>query len=70
MIVKRIVTDATRAEMRKVLKEIQTGVFAKNWILENQSNRAEFTSIRRIEAEHPIEVVGKKLRGMMSWLKK
>lgn len=70
MIGKRIVTDATRAEMRKVLKEIQTGVFAKNWILENQSNRAEFTSIRRIEAEHPIEVVGKKLRGMMSWLKK
>ena len=70
MIGKRIVTDATRAEMRKVLKEIQTGVFAKNWILENQSNRAEFTSIRRIEAEQPIEVVGKKLRGMMSWLKK
>lgn len=70
MIGKRIVTEQTRAEMKKVLAEIQNGVFAKNWILENQSNRAEFTSIRRKEAAHPIEVVGKKLRAMMTWLKK
>ncbi len=67
---KRIITDETRKEMKKVLKEIQEGTFARNWILENQSNRASFNAIRRKEAEHPIEVVGKELRGMMSWLRK
>jgi ketol-acid reductoisomerase len=70
MIGKRIVTQETRAEMKKVLSEIQTGVFAKNWILENQANRPEFSATRRKEAEQQIEVVGKKLRSMMSWLKK
>ncbi len=70
MIGKRIVTQETRAEMKKVLSEIQNGVFAKNWILENQANRPEFSAIRRKEAEQQIEVVGKKLRSMMSWLKK
>lgn len=66
----RIITDATRAEMKKVLTEIQNGTFARNWILENQTNRPGFTATRRQEAKHPIEIVGKKLRGMMSWLKK
>lgn len=67
---KRIITDETRKEMKKVLTEIQDGTFARNWILENQSNRASFSAIRRKEAEHPVEVVGKELRSMMSWLRK
>ncbi|MGE5557538.1 MAG: ketol-acid reductoisomerase [Bacillota bacterium] len=67
---KRIINDAVRAEMKKVLKEIQTGKFAKEWLLENQAGRPQFNAIRRIEADHLIEVVGKKLRGMMSWIKK
>ncbi|MBP2653993.1 MAG: ilvC [Firmicutes bacterium] len=70
MIGKRIITDQTRAEMKKVLAEIQNGEFAKKWILENQANRPEFNAIRRKEAEHPIEKVGQKLRTMMTWVKK
>ncbi|MFP5258251.1 MAG: ketol-acid reductoisomerase [Acidobacteriota bacterium] len=66
----RVVTDETRAEMRKILKEIQNGTFARNFIVENMSGRAHFLSMRRINAEHPIEKVGAKLREMMSWLKK
>ncbi|UFJ39204.1 ketol-acid reductoisomerase [Brevibacillus humidisoli] len=67
---KRIVNEETRKEMKKVLAEIQDGTFARNWILENQSNRAAFNARRRIEAEHGIEQVGGKLREMMSWLNK
>lgn len=67
---KRIITEETRKEMKKVLNEIQTGVFAKNWMLENQVGRPNFNATRRIESEHPIEAVGKKLREMMSWIKK
>lgn len=67
---KRIITEETKDEMRKVLKEIQDGTFAKNWILENRVNRPMFNARRRMEQEHPIEVVGKELRKMMSWLKK
>ena len=66
----RIVTDATKAEMKKVLSEIQTGQFAREFILEKQSGNAGFTAIRRLEAEHQIETVGKDLRAMFSWLKK
>jgi ketol-acid reductoisomerase len=66
----RIVTDATRAEMKKILNEIQTGQFAREFVLENQSGKAGFTAMRRREAEHPIEEVGKDLRSMFSWLKK
>ncbi|MBD1852905.1 ketol-acid reductoisomerase [Leptolyngbya sp. FACHB-711] len=66
----RIVTDETRAEMRKILSEIQTGQFAREFVLENQSGKAGFTAMRRREAEHPIEEVGKDLRAMFSWLKK
>lgn len=65
----RIITDETKKEMKKVLREIQDGTFAKNWILENQANRPYFRSIRRIEAEHQVETVGKELRKMMSWIK-
>ena len=56
--------------MKKILAEIQTGEFPKKWILENQCNRPVFNSMRRIEAEHPVEKVGAELRGMMSWLTK
>jgi len=67
---KRIITEQTKAEMKKVLEEIQDGTFARNWILENQANRPAFLSRRRIEQGHQIEVVGKELRKMMTWLKK
>jgi len=67
---KRIITEETKNEMRKVLKEIQDGTFAKNWIMENQANRPFFNARRRMEQEHQIEIVGKELRKMMSWLKK
>jgi ketol-acid reductoisomerase len=66
----RIVTAETKAEMKKVLSEIQTGQFAREFILEKQSGNAGFTAIRRREAEHQIESVGKDLRAMFSWLKK
>ncbi|MDW7671021.1 MAG: ketol-acid reductoisomerase [Bacillota bacterium] len=66
----RIITEETKNEMRKVLKEVQDGTFAKNWILENQANRPSFNARRKIEQEHQVEVVGKDLRKMMSWLKK
>jgi ketol-acid reductoisomerase len=64
----RIVTDETRAEMKKILNEIQTGAFAKEWILENQANRPVFNALRRQSAEHPIEAVGSQLRAMMPWI--
>lgn len=63
----RIITEETKKEMKKVLTEIQTGEFARNWILENQSHRAYFNSRRRLEAEHPVEKVGKELREKMNW---
>ena len=67
---KRIITDETKNEMRKVLKEVQNGTFARNYILENQANRPFLTSTRRIENELQVEEVGKNLRKMMSWHKK
>lgn len=67
---KRIITDETRKEMKKVLKEIQDGTFAKDWLVENMVGRPHFNASRRIEGEHQIEKVGKELRGMMSWINK
>ncbi len=64
----RIVTDETRAEMKKILGEIQTGEFAKEWLLENRVGRPRFNAIGRRQSEHQIEEVGKRLRGMMSWI--
>jgi ketol-acid reductoisomerase len=64
----RIITDETRQEMRKILKEIQDGQFAKEWILENQSNRPVFTALRARDQAHLIERVGRELRAMMSWI--
>lgn len=66
---KRIITDETKKEMKKVLGEIQDGTFARNWILENKANRPAFNSRRRIESEMQIETVGAELRKMMSWMK-
>jgi ketol-acid reductoisomerase len=66
----KIITEDTKNAMRGVLKDIQTGKFAREWILENQVNRPNFNRMRAIEAEHPIEKVGAELRSMMSWLKK
>jgi len=65
---KRIITSETRKEMKKILDEVQTGSFAKEWILENQVGRPIFNALRKKDAEHPIEAVGKKLRAMMGWL--
>jgi ketol-acid reductoisomerase len=65
----RIVDDHVRAEMQKILGEIQSGQFAREWVLENQANRASFLATRRVEADHQIEEVGKRLRSMMSWIK-
>ena len=65
----RMVTAETKQEMKQVLKEIQEGTFAKNWLLENKANRPEFLALRRKAAEHQIEEVGGRLRSMMSWLK-
>ncbi|MFN6487745.1 MULTISPECIES: ketol-acid reductoisomerase [unclassified Nostoc] len=66
----RIVTEQTKAEMQKILNEIQSGQFAREFVLENQSGKPGFTAMRRKEAEHKIEEVGKDLRAMFSWLKK
>ncbi|MEN9206127.1 MAG: ketol-acid reductoisomerase [Thermostichales cyanobacterium SZTDM-1c_bins_54] len=66
----RIINEATRAEMRQILKEIQTGQFAREFVLENQAGKPGFTAMRRREAEHPIEKVGRELRAMFSWLRK
>jgi len=65
----RVVTPQTKQEMKQILHEIQTGKFASEWIQENQANCASFKTLRRKEATHPIEEIGKKLRGMMSWIK-
>ena len=64
----RIITDETRQEMRRILTEIQNGEFAREFILENQAGAATLKAKRRIGREHPIEVVGDRLRGMMSWI--
>lgn len=71
MVGKRIITDETRKEMKKVLAEIQNGTFASKWITENKAGgRAEFLATRKNQSEHQLEKVGAELRKMMSWLKK
>ena len=66
----RVIDDHVKQEMKKILKEIQTGEFAREWILENQAKRPVYNKLRKMGEEHLIEKVGKKLRAMMSWLKK
>ncbi|MDI3529458.1 MAG: ketol-acid reductoisomerase, partial [Thermoanaerobacter sp.] len=67
---KRIITEETRKEMKKVLSEIQSGKFAKEWLLENQVGRPQYNAMKDKEASHLIEKVGKSLREMMAWIKK
>jgi ketol-acid reductoisomerase len=65
---KRVINEKVREEMRKILSEIQSGEFAKEWILENKANRPVFNAARKKEASHIVEEIGKKLRSMMPWL--
>jgi ketol-acid reductoisomerase len=65
----RIITEETKKEMKKVLKDIQTGKFVANWMTECKAGQPSFKATRRIWAEHPIEEVGQRLRAMMPWLK-
>ena len=65
----RVIDDMVKDEMRQILAEIQDGSFAAEWILENQAGRPSYNAMKRRDAEHPIEVVGKELRIMMPWLK-
>jgi ketol-acid reductoisomerase len=66
----RIVTAETKAEMKRVLADIQSGKFARDWMLENKVNQTSFKATRAKLATHPIEEVGEKLRDMMPWIKK
>jgi len=65
---RRVVTEETRAEMKRILADVQNGHFAREWLAENQVGRPVYTAIKRRDSEHQIEVVGAKLREMMSWL--
>ncbi len=64
----RLINDDVKAEMKKILEEIQSGKFAREWVLENTAGQASFKAMRRREAEHDIEKVGEQLRGMMPWI--
>ncbi|MEE8334090.1 MAG: ketol-acid reductoisomerase [Alphaproteobacteria bacterium] len=64
----RLINDDVKAEMKKILGEIQSGKFAREWVLENAAGQASFKAMRRREAEHDIEQVGERLRGMMPWI--
>ena len=66
----RIITAQTKAEMKKVLTDIQSGRFARDWVLENKAGQPSFKAMRARGAAHPIEEVGAKLRGMMPWIAK
>ena len=65
----RVIDEMTKDEMAQILAEIQDGTFAREWILENQAGRPSYNAMKRQEAEHEIEIVGKRLREMMPWLK-
>ena len=65
----RVIDELAREEMRQILSEIQDGSFAREWILENLAGRPSFNTMKRRDAAHPIEVVGKQLRAMMPWMK-
>lgn len=66
----RVITDETKRTMKTILEDIQSGRFAREWVLENQANRPVYNALLKRGEEHPIEEVGKKLRGMMPWLQK
>jgi ketol-acid reductoisomerase len=64
----RIVTDETKAEMKRILEEIQSGEFARQWILENKAGAPAFKASRRRERDHGVETIGLELRKLMSWI--
>ncbi|MFA6694805.1 MAG: ketol-acid reductoisomerase, partial [Bacillota bacterium] len=66
----KIIGDEVKVAMDKTLKDIQEGEFARDWIMENMTGRAKFSSLRKLAQEHQIEEVGKELRKMMPWIKK
>jgi ketol-acid reductoisomerase len=66
----RVIDDMVKEELRQILAEIQDGTFAREWILENQAGRPVYNALKRMDEEHPLELVGKQLREMMPWLKK
>ena len=65
---RRVIDEEAREEMRAILDEIQSGEFAREWILENMAGRPVYNAVKRIDGEHLIEQVGKKLRSMMGWI--
>ena len=65
---KRVITEGTRKNMKKILDDVQSGKFAQEWILENQAGRPVYNAIKKQEENHPVEVVGKELRKMMTWI--
>jgi ketol-acid reductoisomerase len=67
---KKVITEETRKNMKKILEDIQNGSFARDWILENKAGRPIYNALKKKEENHPIETVGKKLRKMMTWIKK
>jgi ketol-acid reductoisomerase len=64
----RVITPAVKAEMKRILDDIQSGRFARDWVLENAAGQASFKAMRKRGAEHEIEKVGAKLRAMMPWI--
>jgi len=66
----RIINAGTKAEMRRVLDDIQKGKFARDWVLENRAGQPSFKATRARNAAHPIEEVGERLRAMMPWIAK
>jgi ketol-acid reductoisomerase len=66
----QVINEDTKDEMREILRAIQSGEFAREWILENQAGRPVYNALNRIERDHPLEQVGRELRAMMSWLKR
>jgi ketol-acid reductoisomerase len=64
----KVVGEETRAAMKKILADIQSGEFAREWIAENKNGGRNFAALREKEKQHPVEIVGAELRGMMSWL--
>ncbi len=66
----RVITEETRKEMKRMLEEVQNGSFAREWMLENQANRPVFNALTKRGEEHPIEEVGRRLRGLMPWIAK
>ena len=65
---KRVIGEESRAAMKEILGEIQSGEFAREWIMENKVGRPVFNAVRRLERDHPVEQVGKRLRSLMTWI--